>query len=74
MLNINYYVEKQYFIVQLEGKLVKKNCGRFYREVVVLIKKLKICNLIFETNLDKIDMVGLKMIVKCYRLTNNCLE
>ena len=70
MLNINYYVKKQFLVISLDGMMIKKNKKKF-SEINQLIMDLKIKNIIFDiTSLIKIDIIGLNTILICYDLVS----
>lgn len=69
MLNINTEFRKGIMFVRLEGELKKDTIKIFNDEVIEIIKKAKISNVVFNLNeLNLIDFKGINSILYAYEL------
>lgn len=72
MLKISFLASKQFLIVYLIGDLTANSIKIYNEEVVTLIKKLQVRNLIINANyLNNIDEIGIKELIKTYQAIKN---
>lgn len=69
MLDIDIDSKMGILFVRLFGKLTKETRGKLNKEVITLINKVGIQNIVLNIqNLNNIDKSGIKTLEKCYKI------
>ena len=75
MLKINYYVQQEFLIVELQGFLNYHTIITFEEEIIDLIKHLEINNIKFNLqDLEYLDESGFEKLMECFKIVKKFSE